>query len=37
MGIIETAFYNWKMKFGDLGIKGLYWLCQLEEVNTKSC
>jgi putative transposase len=33
MGISEAAFYNWKKKFGGLGISELRKLRQLEEEN----
>jgi putative transposase len=35
MGISEATFYNWKKKFGDLGVTELRRLRQLEEENSK--
>lgn len=35
MGISETTFYNWKKKFGGLGITELRRLRQLEEENSQ--
>src|ERR1700744_2864800 len=35
MGISEATFYNWKKKFGDLGVTELRRLRQLEEENAK--
>ena len=35
MGISEATFYNWKKKYGGLGIGELRRLRQLEEENTK--
>ena len=35
MGISEAAFYNWKKKFGGLGITELRRLRQLEEENSQ--
>ena len=35
MGISEATFYNWKKKFGGLGVSELRRLRQLEEENTK--
>ena len=35
MGISESTFYNWKKKFGGLGITELRRLRQLEEENSQ--
>lgn len=35
MGISEATFYNWKKKFGGLGVSELRRLRQLEEENYK--
>lgn len=35
MGISEATFYNWKKKFGGLGVSELRRLQQLEEENYK--
>jgi len=35
MGISEATFYNWKKKYGGLGVSELRRLRQLEEENTK--
>ena len=35
MGISEATFYNWKKKFGGLGITELRRLRQLEEENSQ--
>jgi len=35
MGISEATFYNWKKKYGGLGVTELRRLRQLEEENTK--
>jgi len=35
MGISEATFYNWKKKFGGLGMSELRRLRQLEEENVK--
>ena len=35
MGISEATFYNWKKKYGGLGVSELRWLRQLEEENRK--
>ena len=35
MGISEATFYNWKKKFGGLGITELRLLHQLEEENSQ--
>lgn len=35
MGISETTFYNWKKKYGGLGVSELRRLRQLEEENTR--
>jgi putative transposase len=35
MGISEATFYNWKKKYGGLGVSELRWLRQLEEENYK--
>ena len=35
MGISEATFYNWKKKYGGLGITELRRLKQLEEENSK--
>jgi putative transposase len=35
MGISEQTFYNWKRKYGGLGISELRKLKQLEEENSK--
>jgi len=35
MGIHEATFYNWKKKYGGLGISELRRLKQLEEENSK--
>lgn len=35
MGISEATFYNWKKKFGGLGITELLRLRQLEEENSQ--
>jgi putative transposase len=35
MGISEATFYNWKKKFGGLGVGELRRLRQLEEENAK--
>jgi putative transposase len=35
MGISEATFYNWKKKFGGLGVNELRRLRQLEEENAK--
>ena len=35
MGIPEATFYNWKKKFGGLGVSELRRLRQLEEENSK--
>jgi putative transposase len=35
MGISEATFYNWKKKYGGLGITELRRLRQLEEENSK--
>lgn len=35
MGISEATFYNWKKKFGGLGVSELRRLRQLEEENVK--
>jgi len=35
MGISEATFYNWKKKFGGLGVSELRRLRQLEEENNK--
>ena len=35
MGISEATFYNWKKKFGVLGVSELRRLRQLEEENSK--
>ncbi len=35
MGISEATFYNWKKKFGGLGVSELRRLKQLEEENMK--
>ncbi len=33
MGVAEATFYNWKKKYGDLGVSELRRLKQLEEEN----
>ena len=33
MGISEATFYNWKKKFGGMGVTELRWLRQLAEDN----
>jgi putative transposase len=35
MGISEVPFYNWKKKYGGLGVTELRRLKQLEEENSK--
>lgn len=35
MGISEATFYNWKKKFGGLGVNELRRLRQLEEENSR--
>ena len=35
MGISEATFFNWKKKFGGLGVSELRRLRQLEEENSK--
>ena len=35
MGISEETFYNWKKKYGELGVSELRRLKQLEEENTR--
>jgi putative transposase len=35
MGVSEATFYNWKKKFGGLGVSELRRLRQLEEENVK--
>lgn len=35
MGITDATFYNWKKKFGGLGVPELRRLRQLEEENAK--
>jgi putative transposase len=35
MGISEATFYNWKKKYGGLGVSELRHLKQLEEENRK--
>jgi putative transposase len=35
MGISEATFYNWKKKYGGLGVSELRRLRQLEEENRK--
>ena len=35
MGILEATFYNWKKKYGGLGVSELRHLKQLEEENRK--
>ncbi len=35
MGISEATFYNWKKKFGGLGVSELRRLRQLEEENQR--
>ena len=35
MGISETTFYNWKKKYGGLGVSELRELRQLKEENSK--
>lgn len=35
MGISEATFYNWKKKFGGMGVTELRRLCQLEEENQR--
>lgn len=35
MGITETTFYNWKRKYGGLGVSELRELKQLREENRK--
>ena len=35
MGITQTTFYNWKKKYGGLGVSELRRLKQLEEENRK--
>ena len=35
MGISQASFYNWKKKFGGLGVTELRKLRQLEEENSK--
>ena len=35
MGISEATFYNWKKKYGGLGVNELRRLKQLEEENSK--
>jgi putative transposase len=35
MGISEATFYNWKKKYGSLGISELRRLRQLEDENTR--
>ena len=35
MGISEATFYNWKKKYGGLGVPELRRLRQLEEENSK--
>lgn len=35
MGICEATFYNWKKKFGGLGVTELRHLSQLEEENSQ--
>ena len=35
MGVSEATFYNWKKKFGGLGVTELRRLRQLEEENSK--
>ena len=35
MGISEATFYNWKKRFGGLGVSELRRLRQLEEENSK--
>ncbi|NQY07769.1 MAG: transposase [Flavobacteriaceae bacterium] len=35
MGVSEAIFYNWKKKYGGLGVSELRRLKQLEEENSK--
>jgi len=35
MGVAEATFYNWKKKYGGLGVSELRRLKQLEEENRK--
>lgn len=35
MGISDTTFYNWKKKYGGLGVSELRWLKNLEEENSQ--
>ena len=35
MGVSEATFYNWKKKYGGLGVTELRRLKQLEEENTR--
>ena len=35
MGISEATFYNWRKKYGGLGLSELRRLCQLEEENRR--
>jgi len=35
MGITQTTFYNWKRKYGGLGVSELRRLKQLEQENSK--
>jgi putative transposase len=35
MGIHQATYYNWKKKFGGLGVSELRRLRQLEDENTK--
>lgn len=35
MGISEVTFYNWKKKYGDLGVSEFRKLRQLEEENNR--
>ena len=35
MGVSEATFYNWKKKYGGLGVSELRRLKQLEEENTR--
>jgi putative transposase len=35
MGITQATFYNWKKKYGGLGVNELRRLKQLEEENSK--
>ena len=35
LGVSQATFFNWKKKFGGMGVAELHRLCQLEEENAQ--